>query len=287
MPRKWITLLQKKLTGANSIDVKKICSELNIPYTPQAENHASELSNSARRLEQCKTCTKQGKEAINCYCSKVTFENGSYYFSSGNCPRAKNYLIQERINRLTNISGISNKFKACTFSNFKPTVQTQIAYTKCIEFVKNYKDNIRGLRLAGTCGCGKTHLASAILNNLISKNIPCMYVVVPELLDSLRIGFNDKEVLKRATEKIELAKKVNVLMLDDLGAEHSTDWAKEQLYLLINARYENDLTTIITTNLLSQELFKQLGNRIMSRIVEMTTAVTIKGASDYRLNNLG
>lgn len=275
------------MIGVNSINVKALCNELNLPYTPQAENHASELSNAVHKLKQCKTCTKQGKEIINCYYSKATFENGSYYFSLANCPRAKNYLIQQRINKLTQISGISNRFKQCTFSNFKPTKETQSAYTACMEFVKHYTDNIKGLRLAGTYGCGKTHLASAILNNLISKNVPCMYVVVPELLNSLRIGFNDKAMFKSTTEKIELSKKVNVLMLDDLGAENSTDWAKEQLYLLINARYEHQLTTIITTNLVSQELFEQLGERIMSRIIEMTTPITIKGAKNYRLNNAG
>ena len=60
-------------------------------------------------------------------------------------------------------------------------------------------------------------------------------------------------------------------------------WERENLFLLINTRYENNLTTIITTNYNMQELFELFGERIMSRIAEMTISVGMKGAENYRI----
>ena len=72
--------------------------------------------------------------------------------------------------------------------------------------------------------------------------------------------------------------------MDDLGAEKPSDWVSEQLYMIINSRYEDMLPTIITTNCNTKELIERLGERTVSRIIEMTEPVTIK-ASDYRLKS--
>ena len=179
-------------------------------------------------------------------------------------------------------SGISSRFREKTFGNFKTTPQTLEAFNICRNFVIGYKPNVKGLRLWGNYGTGKTHLITAIVNNLLTKNIPCMFVVVPELLEYLRQGIKKEDTAQTATELINMAKKVDVLVLDDLGAEKPSNWVKEQLFILINARYENQLTTLITTNLSTAELVEQIGQRIVSRVVEMTDTVKIN-TDDYRL----
>ena len=73
-----------------------------------------------------------------------------------------------------------------------------------------------------------------------------------------------------------------MLILDDLGAEKPSDWVKEQLYVIINRRYENMLPTIITTNCTMNELKDRIGERTASRIIEMTTPYKIT-ASHSRL----
>ena len=275
-------ILNKKLIGVNSIDVKDVCEKLNIPYMDKAELYSSELQNTLNMRNKCTFCKKQGEDTIDCYYPTAYVDDwNGYRIGYSMCLKAQKYLRQQKINKLMKASGISSRFKEKTFSNFKTTPQTLEAFNICREFVIRYKPNIKGLRLWGNYGTGKTHLITAIINNLLMKNVPCMFVVVPELLEYLRQGIKNEETAQTATELISMAKKVDVLVLDDLGAEKPSNWVKEQLFILINARYENQLTTLITTNLSTAELVEQIGQRIVSRVVEMTNTVKIN-TDDYR-----
>ena len=166
------------------------------------------------------------------------------------------------------------------FETFQPGKETQAAYNACMSFCNHFEAHAQGIRLIGSYGCGKTHLAASVLNRMIAQGVPGMFVVVPDLLEKLRRSFDTHD--ESAKEVIEMAKTVGILVLDDLGAEKPSDWVREQLYLLINARYEQSLPTIITTNCDTQELVSKLQQRIVSRIIEMTDPVMIK-AADYRL----
>jgi DNA replication protein DnaC len=81
---------------------------------------------------------------------------------------------------------------------------------------------------------------------------------------------------------INKAETAPILILDDLGAEKISDWVREQLYIIINRRYENMLPTIVTTNCTTAELVERLGERTVSRLIEMTDAYKIT-TDDYRL----
>lgn len=245
------------------------------------------------RQEKCKICNKHGIDCKNCFYVKVDEQAGKYFISYSNCERWKNYKQQEKINRLMEQSNVGKLFEGKTFNNFKILPATENAYNDCLDFFTNYIPKCRGLRLHGRYGCGKTHLAAAILNNLLKQNIPSMMIVTANLFDCIKQGFNDKEKALIATELVNKAKQVDVLILDDFGAEKDRDsngnlkmvgsWERENLFLLINTRYENNLTTIITTNYNMQELFELFGERIMSRIAEMTISVGMKGAENYRI----
>lgn len=266
-----------------TVDVKAVCAALNLPYTEKAELYSVELQNALNRREKCVSCSKQGADAVDCYYPTTDFDGFTYRVSYGMCPRAKKYLRQKKINKLLTDSGISALFRERTFGSFNPSTTTLTAYTTCRDFVKDYAPKTKGLKLWGGYGCGKTHLAAAIANNLLAKGIPCMFVVVPELLDYMRQGMNDENKALTATQIIDAAKTTDVLVLDDLGAEKASEWVKEQLFILVNSRYENKLTTLITTNLNTAELVERLGQRIMSRLTEMTTPVPFRNVPDYRL----
>lgn len=276
-------ILSKKLTGVNSIDVKEVCKKLNIQYMDKAELYSIELQNTLNMRNKCTFCKKQGKETVDCYYPTAYVDDwNGYRIGYSLCPKAQKYLCQQKINKLMEASGISSRFREKTFGNFKTTPQTLEAFNICRNFVIGYKPNVKGLRLWGNYGTGKTHLITAIVNNLLTKNVPCMFVVVPELLEYLRQGIKNEDTAQTATELINMAKKADVLVLDDLGAEKPSNWVKEQLFILINSRYENQLTTLITTNLSTAELVEQIGQRIMSRIIEMTESIEIK-ADNHRL----
>jgi DNA replication protein DnaC len=119
------------------------------------------------------------------------------------------------------------------------------------------------LLLLGGYGCGKTHLAAAIANEVLERGAEVVFTTVPDLLDHLRTTYSPTAEV-RYDELFERVRNVGVLILDDLGAESPTPWAQEKLYQLLNHRYNNQLPTVITTNL-ALERFEP---RIRSRIVD-------------------
>ena len=109
-----------------------------------------------------------------------------------------------------------------------------------------------------------------------------MFVVTPDLLQSIRRGYDNPDAARTAQAIVDSARTIDILVLDDLGSEKPSDWVREQLFVLINARYEAELPTIITSNYGTADLVDRLGQRIVSRLIEMTTAITMT-APDYRM----
>jgi DNA replication protein DnaC len=102
------------------------------------------------------------------------------------------------------------------------------------------------LIFTGTYGCGKTHLAAAIANYRAAQGQPVLFVVVPDLLDLLRATFNPQSTIT-FYQQFEEVRRAPLLILDDLGTESATPWAREKLYQIFDYRYNARLPTVITT----------------------------------------
>jgi DNA replication protein DnaC len=125
-----------------------------------------------------------------------------------------------------------------------------------------------GLLLIGTVGSGKTHIAVAILREVIERGFTGRYWNIVDLLDELRASY-DPSSPAAAWEIMEEIEGADLLVLDDLGAEAPTGWVHDRLYQIINRRYEDNRPTIVTTNLELRDLADQIGSRITSRLCEM------------------
>jgi len=99
------------------------------------------------------------------------------------------------------------------------------------------------------------------------------YASVPDLLRFVRRGFGERT----ADERLDALMTIDVLILDDLGAEHLTAWAAEQLFVLLNARYLNERATVLTSN----DRPEALPARVQSRIAEQAQLIWMP-ISDYR-----
>ena len=246
----------------------------------------------AESVERCSSCSKVGAETVDCCQINLTFENGRLYSQAGLCRKAQSYLLSQKIDRLFGGTCLGKRFKNRRFETFDVTAENQTAYAMCKRFCDTYKSDSTGILLTGNYGCGKTHLAAAIINEMLKKNVVGVFVVVPDLMRAIRRSFVEKdnhEIQQKIQELFKTVKTAELLILDDLGAEKASKWVQEQLFILINARYENMLPTIITTNKTVKKLSDEensLGERITSRIVEMTDGVMIK-ATDYRMRKLG
>jgi DNA replication protein DnaC len=134
------------------------------------------------------------------------------------------------------------------------------AYRLALDFAE---DPEGWLVFQGANGCGKTHLAAAIVNYRYQQGKPALFIVVPDFLDHLRSTFSPDSKVSY-DQLFESVKNAPLLVLDDLGAQTTTPWAQEKLYQVINHRYNARLATVITTNCSTEEL----DDRIASRLVD-------------------
>jgi DNA replication protein DnaC len=134
------------------------------------------------------------------------------------------------------------------------------------------------LILAGVNGCGKTHMAAAIVNYRYEAKKAAIFVVVPEFLDYLRNTFNPESKVSY-DQLFEAVKNAPLLVLDDFGEHSATPWAQEKLYQVLNHRYNARLATVITTSSSMDEIEPRISSRLVDPKVGMVINIT---APDYR-----
>ena len=214
--------------------------------------------------------------------------------------------------QLFKASRIPLLFRKCSFGSYHAaSLSQQWAFDYAERLVKEYPDVGRGLLLMGSAGVGKTHLAVAILSDLIEKKgVPCLFYESGSLLKAIQDSYNP---VSETSEMRVLAPvyQAEVLVLDELGATVPTSWVRDTLYQIINTRYINRKLTIFTTNYFDEvpeasredpkssdaqrssrsfsskriqkltPLDERIGTPLRSRLYEMCSTVEIKG-EDYR-----
>jgi DNA replication protein DnaC len=148
-------------------------------------------------------------------------------------------------------------------------------------FVRDIDANLdagRGLWLTGGFGTGKTALAMIVSRAAIDSGRSVAIYSCPRLLNMIRESIDGGGVV----DFLDRIAAADLLHIDDLGAEHRTDWVLEQLYSIVNARYEEERSTIVTSNLNPIELGEQLGERIVSRLEGSCDLVGFYGADARR-----
>jgi len=174
--------------------------------------------------------------------------------------------------------------KSMTFDNFdwrrvnllpEQRQNLEQAFRLALDFAKSPEDWIV---LQGDTGCGKTHLAAAIVNYRYQANQPALFIVVPEFLDHLRSTFSPESKVSY-DQLFERVEKAPLLIMDDFGEQSTTPWAQEKLYQMINHRYNAKLPTVITTRLSLDEIDNPIGSRFIDH--HSSTVFTII-APDYR-----
>lgn len=193
---------------------------------------------------------------------------------------------------------IPRRYEHCTLENFEVHNDSHRDALKISKkFVKNYPAQDVGLLFIGPCGVGKTHLAVAIIRELIEKkNVPCSFYDFRELIRDIQSTFTPDSNLTES-EVLAPVFEHEVLVLDELGAKRTTAWVEETVFYIINQRYNQKKLTIFTSNYLDTEeeedtrdsfykksgdtLVDRIGVRLRSRLYEMCKLVEMWG-EDYR-----
>jgi DNA replication protein DnaC len=145
------------------------------------------------------------------------------------------------------------------------------------KIAQQYSERPQGwIVFTGPYGSGKTHLAAAIGNYRASLGDPPMLVVVPDLLDHLRAAFNPNSSIS-LDRRFDEVKTARLLILDDLGTQSATPWAREKLYQLFNYRYNAELPTVITTARVGDDLDPRIFSRMQDQRLCKIIAITAPG----------
>ena len=179
--------------------------------------------------------------------------------------------------------------KEISEASFKKIYKDDSNRLEAIKYLKNFYDHyskvskVKGLYLYGNFGCGKTYLIAALFNELAKKNVHSTIIYFPEFLRSLKASFNSIE--NDYNERFDLVKEAPLLLLDDIGAEKLTDWARDEvLGVILQYRMEEHLPTFLTSNLSLKELEMHL--QITSSATDKVKARRIIERIKYLMNEI-
>ena len=256
------------------------------------------------------------------YCGKPRHTKGYkigddvHWYTSGpeycDCEEARAELMEKEIERekkeeikrymqrveLIRNSGMSARFRNRTFDTFQTTDENRRTLRVCKAYADSFKDKQpennpepgrNGLFITGPKGTGKTHLASAIANQLLYEGVPVICMTMIDLLDRIKQTFERYGNAGSESRILRDYKEVPLLIIDDMGKEPATEWAVSKIYAIINARYEAYMPTIITTNYNDSELVRRLtpkesndqttADATVDRLREMCAGVITSGDS--------
>ncbi len=184
----------------------------------------------------------------------------------------------------------------CTLGGFNdrrnPTLIA--AKSRVSRFVDEWPMAERGLLLMGPCGTGKTHLAVGALLEIITQAKPgrLLFANFQDVIQQILASFDSDQAPSR-TEILAPVLEADLLVLDELGSQKPTMFVQDMLYYIINSRYNEQRTTIFTTNYLDEpreareeSLETRIGKRLRSRMYEMAERVVLD-SEDYRKNVAG
>jgi len=199
--------------------------------------------------------------------------------------------LQRKINKLIKDSGIRGRFLNRTFEHFEVNEENRRAYEAAKRYADNFRDMLpkkgpdgivdppeiecNGLFITGSYGTGKTHLATAISNQLIREGIPVICMTMIDLLARIKQTFDRSDEATEA-EIMKIYEEVPLLVIDDIGSEQPSEWGSTKIFAIINARYEAYMPTIVTTNYAGDDLIRRMtpigpnGRPLDSRNAEKT-----------------
>jgi DNA replication protein DnaC len=213
--------------------------------------------------------------------------------------------LRTRTGALLAAARIPKRYEHCELASYTadfPGAHPSLAFAhlSASRFAQEYdpRDGM-GLLIIGKIGTGKTHLAVGITKDLVNRGVPCLFYDYRELLKQIQNSYN-ATVQTTELDVLRPVFETDVLILDELGAVKPTEWVWDTVSLILNARYNNNRTTIITTNYTNGQsaeaderqgikrinreptLGDRVGDRMRSRLLDMCRIINMDG-QDFRI----
>lgn len=267
-------------------EFKKLTDSLNLSDS-YLMKYTSKLNQCALELSNCKNCKGLNdckNEVKGCLFSPI-IEDNNLIFSHKICKYKQKFLNEIDYVRNSYAFSVSKEIRNAKLKDIYTDDKKRLQVIKWItNFIKNYKSGIqcKGLYLSGSFGSGKSYLLSAMINELVKEGNKAALVYYPEFLRSLKASFG-----KDFDEQFNYAKKADLLLLDDIGAENISSWSRDEILgPILQYRMDEKLPTFFTSNLsidaleshLSKgtlEVDKLKAKRIIERIRYLTDDINL------------
>lgn len=286
-------LKQNYIKKLDNRDFKELISTLNVPDEILME-YTSSLEDSSIEFHNCRSCKslEECKNKIKGYMYTPKLEHEKIIFSYVACSYQKKKDYDTKYQENVYLFEVPKKVKEASLSNLYKNDKNRVNFMKYVKtFIENFTTykNPKGIYLHGSYGVGKTYLIAALFNELAKNNIKSAIVYVPEFLRVLKSSFgNDFE------EKYDYIKKAPLLLLDDIGAEYLTPWARDEILgTILQYRMDEELPTFFTSNMNLKQLEEHFSitsvgkeeikaRRMIERIKSLTNDFELIGESNRK-----
>lgn len=282
----------KKLNDKNFLELINVLNttdDILMQYTSQLEEASIEFNN-------CRGCNKisECKNKIKGYVYTPKVDQNKIIFSYIACNYKQKLDYDTKYQENVYLFESPKKVKEASLKSLYRNDKNRVEFMKYVNtFVEGLLKNAspKGIYLHGSYGTGKTYLIAALFNELAKKNIKSAIIYVPEFLRVLKSSFGSGSDFE---EKYDYIKKVPLLLLDDIGAEYLTPWARDEILgTILQYRMDEELPTFFTSNMnLTQleEHFSMTSNgkeeikarRMIERIKDLTIDFELVGKSNRR-----
>lgn len=219
-----------------------------------------ELMKYTSKLKQCAVELKNSKEDNRCLINEIPGFIFTPYLVDGvlNFTYKASSLKEQELKDIEYMKKgykfeVSKTVRNAKMSEIYTDDKNRMELIKWVtKFIKDYRagKTTKGLYLSGNFGSGKSYIVSAMLNELVKDGYTCAMIYYPEFLRILKASFNSD-----FEEQFEYARKSDLLLLDDIGAENITDWSRDEILgPILQYRMDNNLATFFTSNLSIEEL---------------------------------
>ena len=276
------SLKDNYIRACRNLEFQKLVASLELT-DKEAMNYTSKLEEYLQEENNCKNChgLYECKNKIRGYTNYPQKYNNHLMFSTEACY----FKLQE----FKKIKASINATKELETSSLK-TIDTRdknryILIKWVTNFIKEYDygKNMKGLYLHGNFGCGKTYILSACFNEMQKRGFKTKIVYLPDLLRTIK---GDFEAMNDIMDELC---RVDLLLIDDIGAEKVTDWGLDEILgTILQSRMNEHKTTFFTSNFTIKELEEHLSNkgidkvkanRIIERIKQLTLDMEMLGAN--------
>ena len=276
------SLKDNYIRACRNPEFQKLVASLELT-AKQAMNYTSKLEEYLQEENNCKNChgLYECKNKIRGYTNYPQKYNNHLMFSTEAC-----YFKSQEFKKIKQSTTALQELETSSLKTIDTSDKNRYKLIKWVtNFIKEYDygKNIKGLYLHGNFGCGKTYILSACFNEMKKRGYRTKIVYLPDLL---RIIKGDFEAMNDIMDELC---NIDILLIDDIGAEKVTDWGRDEILgTILQSRMNEHKTTFFTSNFTIKELEEHLSNkgvdkvkanRIVERIKQLTIDMEMLGAN--------